>query len=169
MNTLCLVNCATASNGYDEFCYCNICSENEGDCDAHDECKDGLACGSNNCPASLGFDSEVDCCYPNDNPIYDTCWMLSMKGNGYCDDGNNNECCGWDGGDCCGSNVNTNYCSACECLDPNPDVSCGGHYATSCEDCPSGNGAFWCNGDCEWNSSLNKCQMKGKKYFKISC
>ena len=26
-------------------------------------CQDGLVCGSNNCPASLGFDSEVDCCY----------------------------------------------------------------------------------------------------------
>ena len=61
-NTLSLVNCATASNGDDEFCYCNTCSENEGDCDAHDECQDGLFCGSNNCPASLGFESEVDCC-----------------------------------------------------------------------------------------------------------
>ena len=29
----------------------------------HIECQDGLACGSNNCPASLGFDSEFDCCY----------------------------------------------------------------------------------------------------------
>ena len=26
--------------------------------------------------------------------------------------------CGWDGGDCCGDNVNTQYCSVCECLDP---------------------------------------------------
>ena len=26
-------------------------------------CLDGLRCGLNNCPASLGFDSEVDCCY----------------------------------------------------------------------------------------------------------
>ena len=34
-------------------------------------------------------------------------------------DENNNEECGWDGGDCCGDNVNTQYCSACECLDPN--------------------------------------------------
>ena len=64
-NTLPLVNCATASNGYDEFCYCNACSENEGDCDFHDECEDGFACGSNNCPASLGFGSEVDCCTMN--------------------------------------------------------------------------------------------------------
>ena len=61
--TLSLVDCATVSNGDDEFCNCNTCSENEGDCDSHNECQDGLACGSNNCPASLGFDSEVDCCY----------------------------------------------------------------------------------------------------------
>ena len=40
-------------------------------------------------------------------------------GDNYCDDDNNNEECGWDGGDCCGDNVNTQYCSACECLDPN--------------------------------------------------
>ena len=54
------------------------CSENEGDCDARDECQDGLDCGSENCPASLGFGSEVDCCsiitqimspnYPNSYP-----------------------------------------------------------------------------------------------------
>ena len=40
-----------------------MCSENEGDCNYHDECQDGLVCGSNNCPTSLNFDSEVDCCY----------------------------------------------------------------------------------------------------------
>ena len=62
-NTIFLVNCATVSNGEIGFCHCNTCSENEGDCDAHDECQDGLFCGSNNCSASLGFDSEVDCCY----------------------------------------------------------------------------------------------------------
>ena len=64
VNTLSLVNCATVSNGEIGFCHCNLCSEMEGDCvDSHDVCQDGLACGSNNCPASLGFDSEVDCCY----------------------------------------------------------------------------------------------------------
>ena len=63
--TFSLVNCTTASNGEIGFCACNTCSENEGDCDSHDECQNGLFCGSNNCPVSLGFDSEVDCCYPN--------------------------------------------------------------------------------------------------------
>ena len=38
-------------------------------------------------------------------------------GDGYCDDTNNNIECDYDGGDCCGDNVNTNYCSVCKCLD----------------------------------------------------
>ena len=48
-----------------------------------------------------------------------TCATVSYKGDGYCDDENNNCGCEWDGGDCCGSNVNTQLCSGCECLDPN--------------------------------------------------
>ena len=62
MKTPFLVNCATTSSGKIGFCTCNTCSVNEGDCDASDECDNGLVCGSNNCPVSFGFDSEVDCC-----------------------------------------------------------------------------------------------------------
>ena len=40
-------------------------------------------------------------------------------GDNYCDDYLNNEACDWDGGDCCGDNVNTALCNDCECLDPN--------------------------------------------------
>ena len=58
-----LVNCTSVVNGEIGFCYCHSCSENEGDCDSNEECQDGLACGSNNCPASLSLDFEVDCCY----------------------------------------------------------------------------------------------------------
>ena len=51
------------SLGDEDFCTSvTPCGGNEGDCDLHDECQDGLFCGSNNCPASLGFDSEIDCC-----------------------------------------------------------------------------------------------------------
>ena len=40
----------------------------------------------------------------------------------YCDDDNNNEECGWDGGACCGNDVLAFFCSDCSCLDPNaPD------------------------------------------------
>ena len=113
------VDCDIVSNGDIGLCHCNPCSEDQGDCDSVYECEEDLVCGSNNCPASLGFDPDVDCCYPDDNQCYDICGSPTWKADNYCDDQNNNCGCDWDGGDCCGSNVNTNYCSACECLDPN--------------------------------------------------
>ena len=58
-----VVNCTTVNNGDVGFCQCNSCSENEGDCNSHDECQDGLLCGVNNCPFSLGFHQDADCCY----------------------------------------------------------------------------------------------------------
>ena len=36
-------------------------------------------------------------------------------GNGYCNDNTNNESCSYDGGDCCGPNVDTQYCTECIC------------------------------------------------------
>jgi len=43
-------------------------------------------------------------------------------------------------------------------------VSCGGHEANDCGDCPQGHGASWCNGDCKWKSGLfglfGKCVPK---------
>ena len=48
----------------DDFCTTeNPCGTDQGDCDTHNECQDSLSCGSNNCPDSLGFHSEFDCCY----------------------------------------------------------------------------------------------------------
>ena len=40
------------------------------------------------------------------------------KGDNICDDENNNKGCHYDGGDCCGNNLNTQYCSVCKCKDP---------------------------------------------------
>ena len=48
-------------------------------------------------------------------------------GDGYCDDINNNLDCTYDGGDCCGSNVNTESCSECLCL----EVGGGGSSGTT--------------------------------------
>ena len=86
-HNLSLVNCATVINGEIGFCGCYTCSEYEGDCDAHAECQDGLICGSKNCPALLGFDSEIDCCtstqimspnYPNSYPNNaEETWLLT--------------------------------------------------------------------------------------------
>merc|ERR1719186_1712489 len=38
------------------------------------------------------------------------------------------------------------------------DVSCGNHKAITCADCPQGHGSSWCNGVCEWNTTLETCQ-----------
>jgi len=40
-------------------------------------------------------------------------------------------------------------------LDAASAVNCGGHSASTCSDCPRGNGASWCNKDCTWKS--NRC------------
>ena len=40
---------------------------------------------------------------------------FNFIGNGFCDDGLNNAECQFDGGDCCGPSVNTNFCTLCTC------------------------------------------------------
>ena len=42
---------------------------------------------------------------------------------------------------------------------PKGYVSCGGHLAATCSECPQGNGASWCNGECEWKNE--ECVSKG--------
>ena len=53
--------------------------------------------------------------------VLGTCYKESWKKDGYCDPENNNEGCDWDGGDCCGCNVDKKYCSNqnspdCQCI-----------------------------------------------------
>ena len=119
--------CDTAILGDDDFCTTDkLCDINQGDCDSNDECKNHLFCGSNNCP------------FLNHQECIGTCGKPDYKGDYYCDDDNNNCGCEWDGGDCCGSNVLTggnvltDYCSACECLQPGLGIN-----ATSVDCCES--------------------------------
>jgi len=37
-------------------------------------------------------------------------------------------------------------------------VLCGGHYADTCAECPQGNGAGWCNGECSWDYTTGQCK-----------
>ena len=67
------VNCATVIIGEVGFCACHSCLELEGDCDFIYQCREGLRCGSNNCPASFGFDAHTDCCYDASNGAEDFC------------------------------------------------------------------------------------------------
>ena len=71
-----IVNCATASNRDDGFCDCTIAvvqSQNPSwplvlkmmeIVILMIRCLGSLYSGSNNCLASINFDSDVDCCYP---------------------------------------------------------------------------------------------------------
>ena len=45
-------------------------------------------------------------------------------------------------------------------------VSCGGHSASSCSQCPQGQGAAWCNGDCTWSGGqcISSNNQDGKTY-----
>ena len=40
---------------------------------------------------------------------------MALIGDGYCDDGLNKAECEFDGGDCCGPSVNTDFCTLCIC------------------------------------------------------
>ena len=90
------------------------------------------------CSALNGSCSECNC-YHNE-----TCsaGYHPLVGDGYCHDETNTEQCDFDGGDCCSSND-----------DFSGSVSCGNHNAISCSECPQGNGASWCNGDCQWKNT----------------
>ena len=45
------------------------------------------------------------------------CKQILWVGDGYCDDVTNNVECNYDGGDCCLSDIKTNYCDDCLCLE----------------------------------------------------
>ena len=73
----------TATNTYSgSCCYNKIqnlsekCGENEGDCDSDADCKAGLACGIDNCPAWGNFHPEADCCYKVKGIIFIPCFTL---------------------------------------------------------------------------------------------
>ena len=45
------------------------------------------------------------------------CEHPTWIGDGYCNDVINTESCNYDGGDCCGSSIDTTYCIECQCCD----------------------------------------------------
>lgn len=51
-------------------------------------------------------------------------------------------------------------------------VVCGGHKAPSCDQCPQGHGASWCNGECEWRGGTcarsSKLEHIHPDYFRIT-
>jgi len=124
------------------------CSWDGGDC-----------CGSTSSLVycTSGEDCECRDCTFEDNCNGGECVLSAWKGDGFCDDGNNNCGCGWDGGDCCNSDSNFDYCSDCTCLDPTkqPDGTCVGAcwnfvFAGDgfCDDSNNVCACDWDGGDC---------------------
>ena len=75
----------------------------------------GECCGE----ANLSDCEECKCKDP-DNTVKRSitkCSYPVFKGNGKCDDDNNNVECQWDGGDCCGCFVQKGFCTECQCKD----------------------------------------------------
>merc|ERR1739848_319977 len=94
---------------------------------------------------------------PSPSPPSNGCGFPQWKGDGYCDDENNNDSCNYDGGDCCGDDVNTSFCSACQCLDPDFGSDDSGE-----DDCEDNRPTAWCEkkkGKCNKNGIKQKCPL----------
>merc|ERR1711907_642193 len=137
--------------------------------------------GGDCCEKSLGkavsknFCTACKCLDPNPKApkaAASTCKLENYKGDGNCDDVNNNAGCEYDGGDCCekslGKAISKKYCTACKCLDPNPKAP--KEAASTCEleqykgdgNCDDGNNNAGCEydgGDC-CEKSLGKAVSK---------
>lgn len=91
-------------------------------------------------------------------PIYGTtedtngCAVSSWIGDGLCDDEANILECDYDGGDCCGEDVISDYCTSCECIEPVTNSSyCSKIDAVGDGICDEENNWILCNfdgGDC---------------------
>merc|ERR1711934_491374 len=85
-----------------------------------------------------------------------SCGSPEYKGDGNCDDENNNKGCGYDGGDCCvasveGGKVKKDYCKACKCIDPKNQ---GGKPACAL---PKYKG----DGNCDDENNIKSCGYDG--------
>ena len=88
----------------------------------------------------------------------------TLIGDGYCNDETNILDCGYDGGDCCGSCVITDYCTKCECIaniteNEIPNALVGNGY---CNDVTNNQQCDFDGGDCCVNVNTDYC-------FNCSC
>ena len=85
------------------------------------------------------------------------CEIPDYHGDNYCDDENNNEVCFFDGGDCCGSNVNTNWCTECLCL----ELEGGGTTTSGSTNSGGCNQGLIANGYCDDVNNNLDCTFDG--------
>merc|ERR1712051_715911 len=95
----------------------------------------------------------------------------SVVGNDFCNDGTNNEICNYDGGDCCGYTVNTDFCIDCICHF-NETCVAGTHPLVGdgfCNDETNNEICSYDGGDCcGYNINANFCS-DCKCYFNETC
>ena len=85
-------------------------------------------------------------------------WFAEYIGDGYCDDMNNVEDCQYDGGDCCGPDIYTDYCVECICYESSFSSSGTTSTPSSCES-PLVN--FVGDGSCDDENNNEGCQFDG--------
>merc|ERR1712032_639421 len=132
----------------------------DGNCDDDNNNAGCAFDGGDCCAKSLGGPVKKDYCKQckclDPNPKGPACAQEEYKGDGNCDDDNNNKECEYDGGDCCaksvGGSVKKDYCKQCKCLDPNPKAP----KAAAC-----GQKEYRGDGNCDDDNNNAGCEFDG--------
>jgi len=147
----------------------------DGNCDDNNNNEGCDYDGGDCCPASVKnnkgvktgtvkktYCTKCECLDPDNQGAALSCFKLNFKGDGNCDDKNNDEGCEWDGGDCCAATVTNNkgvktgkvkttYCTECKCLDPAAVEGCWKDKFKgdgNCDDKNNNGGCEYDGGDC---------------------
>ena len=107
----------------------------------------------------MNTDYCIECtCHHEDNCVLG--YTPSVVGDGFCNDETNTENCNYDGGDCCGYNVNADFCSDCKCY-VNETCVAGTHPLVGdglCNDETNNEICSYDGGDCcGYNTNTNFC------------
>ena len=160
---------SSIANGYCDDVNNNLdCSYDGGDCCGSNvntlfcsecQCLEGGGSGGSTTPSLItGVTIIGGTTTSNNVVIIETCYYQELISNGYCNDMNNNLVCSYDGGDCCGSNVNTLFCTECQCLEPGQSTTTSS-TTTSTEACF--NQDWIANGYCEDMNNNLACNYDG--------
>ena len=103
----------------------------------------------------------------SDALLFSGCPHPHWIGDGVCDDKTNIGECDYDGGDCCGYNVNTGFCSDCKCYF-NETCIAGTHPLVGngyCNDETNNENCNYDSGECcstfTWRSQCTECTCLG--------
>merc|ERR1712178_131209 len=130
--------CEKSNGGAVKTKYCKACQCLDPENQSNRNCKGYGNCDDNNNNCGCAYDGgdccaktvkggtvktkycqECKCLDPNSKTCTGKCGSPKYKGDGNCDDNNNNCGCAYDGGDCCAKTnkapVKKTYCKQCKC------------------------------------------------------